>query len=119
MSKQPLSDAETTVLTLRDIVETFVAERDWHRFHNPKNLSMSLAIEAGELMEHFQWLTLEQADAIGRDPDKKHAVSEELADCLAYVLSIANAMDIDLSQTLAAKMKRNAKKYPVDGDWQP
>lgn len=98
---------------MRQLVETFVAERQWHQFHNPKNLAMSLGIETGELMEHFQWLTLEEAGQIKNDPDRKHDVGEELADCLAYVLAMANAMDIDLSSTLAKKMIRNAEKYPV------
>jgi NTP pyrophosphatase (non-canonical NTP hydrolase) len=106
-------DTQTTVSQLREIVSTFVDERHWQQFHNPKNLSMSLAIEVGELMEHFQWLTLDEAAAVADDPQKKHEVGEELADCLAYVLSIANTMEIDLSQTLAAKMIRNAEKYPV------
>ena len=56
-----MSDAETTVAQLRQIVDAFVAERDWGQFHTPKNLAMSLAIEAAELMEHFQWLTPEQS----------------------------------------------------------
>jgi NTP pyrophosphatase (non-canonical NTP hydrolase) len=107
------SDDSTTVQAMRDLVERFVAERGWHSFHNPKNLAMSLAIEAGELMEHFQWLTLEEASAVKLDDVKKHDCGEELADCLAYVLAIANAMEIDLSSTLARKMVRNAEKYPA------
>ncbi|WP_390895550.1 nucleotide pyrophosphohydrolase [Stieleria tagensis] len=107
-------DDSTSVQQMRALVEQFVSERRWHRFHNPKNLAMSLGIETGELMEHFQWLTLEQAAAVKEDPVKKHAAGEELADCLAYVLAIANTMEIDLSSTLAAKMVRNAEKYPVD-----
>ena len=94
-------------------MEQFVAERKWHAFHNPKNLAMALGIETGELMEHFQWLTLEEAAEVKNDPAKKHDAGEELADCLAYVISIANAMEIDLSSTLAKKMIRNAEKYPV------
>ncbi|QDV41911.1 MazG nucleotide pyrophosphohydrolase domain protein [Stieleria neptunia] len=105
-------DASTSVQALRDLVEQFVAERHWHSFHNPKNLAMSLGIETGELMEHFQWLTLEEAADVQHDAAKKHDVGEELADCLAYVLAIANAMQIDLSSTLAKKMIRNAEKYP-------
>jgi NTP pyrophosphatase (non-canonical NTP hydrolase) len=105
-------DGTTTVAALRDLVERFVAERHWHRFHNPKNLAMSLAIETGELMEHFQWLTLEQAAAVQRNAEAKHDVEEELADCLAYILAMANTMEIDLSSTLANKMIRNAEKYP-------
>ena len=107
-------DTTTTVAQIRDVVETFVAERQWHRFHNPKNLAMSLGIETGELMEHFQWLSLEEAAGIKDDPQRKHDVGEELADCLAYVLAMANAMEIDLSSTLAKKMIRNAQKYPVE-----
>ena len=106
------TDESTPVQALRDLVEAFVAERNWHAFHNPKNLAMSLGIETGELMEHFQWLTLQEAAQLQQDADKKHAVGEELADCLAYVLAIANAMEIDLSSTLAKKMIRNAEKYP-------
>ncbi len=106
------NDQKTTVFELRDLVQRFVDERDWRVFHNPKNLSMSLAIEVGELMEHFQWLTAEQCDQIADHPARKHAVEEELSDCLAYVLAIANVMDIDLSRSLRAKMLRNAEKYP-------
>lgn len=107
-------DESTSVQAIRDLVETFVAERNWHSFHNPKNLAMSLGIETGELMEHFQWLTLDEAAEVKNDPAKKHEVGEELADCLAYVLGLANAMDIDLSSTLANKMIRNAEKYPAE-----
>ncbi|NNE00300.1 MAG: nucleotide pyrophosphohydrolase [Pirellulaceae bacterium] len=106
------TDTSTTVYELRELVQNFVAQRQWQRFHNPKNLSMSLAIEAGELMEHFQWLTLDESTDTANDPAKKHDVGEELADCLAYVIAIANAMDIDLSEALRAKMIRNAVKYP-------
>lgn len=109
-------DKATTVSQLRDVVQRFVDERDWRKFHNPKNLSMSLAIEVGELMEHFQWLTPEEAIDVADDPTKKHAAGEELADCLAYVIAIANTMEIDLSQALQAKMIRNAVKYPVSGE---
>ncbi|MCD0462099.1 nucleotide pyrophosphohydrolase [Roseiconus lacunae] len=107
------SDQTATVRHLRDVVERFVAERDWHSFHNPKNLTMSLAIETGELMEHFQWLTLEESAVVKDDPKRKHDVGEELADCLSYLLALANMMDIDVTTTLEAKMKRNAIKYPV------
>jgi dCTP diphosphatase len=106
-------DETTSVQAIRELVEQFVADRNWHLFHNPKNLAMSLGIETGELMEHFQWLTLDEAAEVKNDPAKKHAAGEELADCLAYILAIANAMEIDLSSTLAAKMIRNVEKYPA------
>ena len=123
MSKPPVtpqSNDETTVVAdLRQLVEQFVAQRDWHQYHNPKNLSMSLAIEAGELMEHFQWLTLQQARSVKSDPGKMQSIGEEIADCLAYLLAIANALELDLSSTIAKKMIQNSKKYPVDQPWQP
>jgi NTP pyrophosphatase (non-canonical NTP hydrolase) len=116
---EPTDDANTTVADLRAVVRQFVEERHWQSFHNPKNLSMSLAIEVAELMEHFQWLTLDEAQALPSDAGSKRQVEEELADCLAYVLAIANAMQIDLSQSLRAKMIRNAEKYPVGSRWDP
>ncbi|QDT12410.1 nucleotide pyrophosphohydrolase [Stieleria marina] len=113
VSADSSSDDATRVQELKDLVRQFVDERNWQTFHNPKNLAMSLAIETGELLEHFQWLTLDEANAVKDDAAKKHAAGEELADCLAYVIAIANSMEIDLSQTLRAKMIRNAEKYPV------
>lgn len=109
---QKLNDTKTTVSELRELVRQFVHERDWERFHNVKNLSMSLAIEAGELMEHTQWLTTEQVrDQVQID---KEAVAEELCDILSYALAIANVLDIDLSTSLERKMAKNREKYPVD-----
>jgi len=121
MTSTPFHDERTTVAALRRLVDHFVTERRWHRYHNPKNLVMSLGIETGELMEHFQWLTLDEAAAIKADGDAKRAAAEEVADCLAYILAIANAMEIDLASTLDAKMIRNAEKYPVaeDGETPP
>ncbi|MCM2373743.1 nucleotide pyrophosphohydrolase [Aporhodopirellula aestuarii] len=110
------TDEQTSVRELKQVVEQFVDERNWHRFHTPKNLVMSLAIETAELMEHFQWLTAEQSLHVMDDPDTRLAVSEEVADCLAYLLAMANKLDIDLATTLHAKMIRNAVKYPVEGN---
>lgn len=107
------SDEATTIEELKQTVEQFVDQRNWHKFHNPKNLVMSLAIETAELMEHFQWLTEEQSQAIMEDAEQGVAVGEEVADCLAYLLAIANKLDIDLATTLRAKMIRNAEKYPL------
>ena len=109
-----MADAETTVARLRELVEDFVARRDWHQFHTPKNLSMSLAIEAAELMEHFQWLTAEQSRAVTAQPEKLGEVADELADVLCYALAMANEMGIDLSSAIQAKLAKNEKKYPAD-----
>ena len=108
-----MQDTTATVADLKKLVEDFVVERQWEPFHDPKNLSCSIAIEAAELMEHFQWLRSDQLDAVRRDPAQMELISEELADIVAYALSFAAAMDIDVSKALAAKMKKNALKYPA------
>ncbi len=105
------TDATRTFQQLKNVVEEFVSERDWHKFHNAKNLSMSLTVEAGELMEHFQWLTTEEVVA-GRGYNRLE-VTDELADIASYVLAIANALDIDLSSAIENKMVKNRLKYPV------
>ncbi len=110
------TDHETTITDLKAVVEQFVDERNWHAFHNPKNLVMSLAIETAELMEHFQWLTPEQSQRVMDEHERRVAVGEEVADCLAYLLALANKLDIDLATTLRAKMIRNAEKYPVSDE---
>ena len=109
-----MADDVTTIAQLREIVRCFVDERDWKQFHSPKNLSMALSIEAAELMEHFQWITTEKSRLVGTDPDRLGAVGEELADVLCYALAIANELDIDLSDAMRAKMKKNEHKYPAD-----
>ncbi len=108
-----MSDADTPVLQLRELVRQFVAARNWERFHSPKNLSMALAIEAAELMEHFQWLTPEQAGAVASQPDKLAAVGEELADVLCYALALANALQLDVDAIIRDKMVKNEAKYPA------
>src|SRR3954471_3533049 len=109
-----LTDATTTVSTLKTRVLAFARERDWEQFHSPKNLSMALAAEAGELMEHFLWATPEQSQAIARDPVKRSKIADELADVVIYALEFANATGLDVSASIHAKMAANAKKYPVE-----
>jgi NTP pyrophosphatase (non-canonical NTP hydrolase) len=108
-----VTDDHTTVAALRQLVEDFVQQRDWNQFHSPKNLSMSLAIEAAELMEHFQWIGVDQSRNIV-DAEQRQAIGEELADVLSYALALANEMQFDISSILAAKMQKNAAKYPAE-----
>jgi NTP pyrophosphatase (non-canonical NTP hydrolase) len=108
-----MTDSETTLADLRRLVEQFVDERDWHQFHTPKNLAMSLAIEAAEVMEHFQWLTAEQSRAVADEQEKSAAVGEELADVLCYVLAMANELGLDLATALREKIRKNEQKYPA------
>lgn len=96
------------------LVNDFVAERAWEPFHDAKNLSASIAIEAAELMEHFQWLRSDQLDSVPSDTKTMAEVREELADIAAYLLSFANKMGIDVSSALEEKMRKNAVKYPAD-----
>jgi NTP pyrophosphatase (non-canonical NTP hydrolase) len=107
-------DDLTTVAQLRCRMEQFVGERQWHKFHRPKNLAMSLAIEAAELMEHFQWLDHEQVDRLLDDPVARKEISDEMADVLSFLLSLANATGIDLASGFEAKMAVNDTKYPAD-----
>jgi dCTP diphosphatase len=90
----------------------FAAERDWDQFHTPKNLSMALAGEAGELLEIFQWLTPEQSSDLD-DTIRQHA-GEELVDILQYVVRIADLLDVDLNEAFWTKFEKNSKRYPAD-----
>ncbi len=108
------NDSNTTVADLKTRVLAFVRERDWEQFHSPKNLSMALAAEAGELMEHFLWATPEQSKAIAADAAKRQKIADELADVVVYALEFANATGLDLAASIEAKMMANGKKYPVE-----
>lgn len=108
------SDSGTTIDDIKQHVMAFARERDWEQFHSPKNLSMALAAEAGELMEHFLWSTPEQSRAIAQDPIKRGKIADELADVVIYALEFANSTGLDLAASIEAKMQANAKKYPVE-----
>jgi len=112
-----LADRDCLVSTLKDEVNRFVAERDWEQFHSPKNLSMSIAIEAAELMEHFQWVTVPEARLLTRDPEKYDEVIQEVADIAIYILSLCHSLNIDLSHSIGKKLKLNRKKYPMEEYW--
>jgi len=109
------TDQTTTIEDLRALMRQFVAERDWQKFHNPRNIAASVCVEAGELLEHFQWVDNAVAmERLKTDPAYKKAVGEEFADVLMYLMSLANALEIDVSQTVHAKMARNRTKYPPE-----
>ena len=109
-----MDDDHTTIAELRRSVNDFVDRRDWHQFHSPKNLAMSLAIEAAELMEHFQWLSTDESRQVARQPKKLAAVGEELADVFCYGLAMANELGLDLATTLRRKLAKNEQKYPAE-----
>lgn len=105
-------DAQISLADLRAKVAEFVATRNWQSFHTPKNLAMSIAIEAAELQEHFQWLTIEESQQYVRTIEQKLDVADELADILIYCLSFANSTDIDVSEAVLKKLARNEHRFP-------
>ena len=107
-------DEQTTVGALRRSVHEFVDARDWHRYHTPKNLAMSIAIEAAEIMEHFQWQSLEESQQLLEDASTRAEVADELADVLIYCLSFANSTGIDVSDAISRKLARNQTRFPVE-----
>ncbi|HSI10279.1 MAG TPA: nucleotide pyrophosphohydrolase [Rariglobus sp.] len=108
------TDSSTTVAEIKTRVLAFARERDWEQFHAPKNLSMALAAEAGELMEHFLWATPEASRTIASDAAKRKKIEEELADVVIYALEFANMTGIDVAAAIETKMAANAAKYPVE-----
>ena len=108
------TDSATTLAEIKSRVLAFARERDWEQFHSPKNLSMALAAEAGELMEHFLWATPESSRTITQDPVKRKKIEEELADVVIYALEFSNMTGIDVAAVIETKMAANAAKYPVE-----
>ena len=97
---------------LRAKINTFVTERDWAQFHTPKNLAMAMIVEAAELVEHFQWDTPQESQHL--TPEKREAVSHELADTFVYLLRLAEVLKIDLIEAANQKIMLNTLKYPVE-----
>jgi NTP pyrophosphatase (non-canonical NTP hydrolase) len=108
MSKDELSAA---LAACAADLQAFADARDWGQFHTPKNLAMSLAIEAGEVMEHFQWTA---PDAATLSPEARAAVALELADVFSYLLRLASVLEIDLASALRTKLAINEQRYPVE-----
>lgn len=95
-----------------DALRKFNHDRDWDQFHNHKDLALSLVLEASEVMEHFQWKTLEQAESYAED--HKDEIADELADVAIYMIQLADKMGIDILEAIKAKIAKNAAKYPVE-----
>lgn len=99
---------------LQALIAQFSAEREWERFHTPKNLVMALTGEVGELSELFQWLTAEESATVVQDPAGRTRVEEEIADVFIYLLRLADVLDVDLVTAVEAKLRVNEERYPVD-----
>jgi len=101
-----MDDLVKAVLAFRD-------EREWKPFHNPKDLAISITLEAAELLEHFQWKSAGEVDALLRDEENRRRLGEEMADVLILLVSLADAVGLDLLEVARAKLRTNAAKYPV------
>ena len=108
-----VNDQLATVNVLKDAIRQFVAERQWEKYHNPKNLAMSIGVEVGELLQIFQWLSPTSAKRITKTSKRGQQVVEELADVLIYCLMLAMALDIDVTTAVLNKIERNTTKYPA------
>jgi NTP pyrophosphatase (non-canonical NTP hydrolase) len=97
---------------LRDRLRDFAAARDWNQFHSPKNLAIALSVEAGELLEHFQWIS--DRESMTLPDDKLGKIKDEIADVLLYLIRLADLLNVDLIKTADTKIEVNAQKYPVD-----
>lgn len=99
---------------IQEKIRQFVEEREWEKYHTPKNLAMSAAIESAELMEIFQWLTGDESVAVAASPELMEATRQEVADVLIYVLRLADVLGIDVEKAVLNKISMNEKKYPVE-----
>ncbi len=111
-SPQVLTDAVVTLAQAKEMGRVFIREREWEQFHNPKNLSMALAIEAAELMEKFRWT--EGSESFKEVLANREEIEDEAADVFFSLLSFCTSADIDISSAFARKLIKTAKRYPVD-----
>lgn len=109
---QTADQTRDSLEALKRKLQAFVDARDWAQFHSPKNLAMAMIVEAAELVEHFQWDTLEESHEL--TPEKREKVSHELADTFVYLLRISQVLGIDLIEAANQKIELNGKKYPVE-----
>jgi dCTP diphosphatase len=107
MTGMELKDLKKKVIEFRDA-------RDWAQYHNPKDLAISLSLEAAELLEIFQWKDPREVEAAKGDPESRRRVKEELGDILIYALNMCHAFGFDPSEVILEKLEINEKKYPVE-----
>lgn len=107
-------DEHVNIGQIKEKIKTFVNARKWERYHNPKDLAEAICIEAAELLEVFQWATVEEVSSWKNNPLKMASIKDELADVLIYCFSMANVLDIDISKIISEKLSKNEVKYPAD-----
>lgn len=109
-----LNDHFASLDSLKSAITKFITDREWEKYQNPKNLAMSVGVEAGELLEIFQWLSLANSKRISKKSVRGKQVSEELADVIIYCLMLAMALDIDVTSAVFDKIRKNELKYPLE-----
>ena len=102
----------STIDELTEKIKQFRDERDWMQFHNPKDMALSLVLEAAEVMEHFQWKSPDEIEEYAKT--HRDEIGEELADVASYLFELADNLDIDLTEALEQKLKKNEERYPVE-----
>jgi len=107
-------DTEKKIHDFKKRVKEFCEARDWDQFHDAKELSIGLMLEASELLEHFRWMSKKEVDETMKNPEKKKEIEEEMADIMYYLIRISQLYDIDLSDALEKKISKNEEKYPID-----
>lgn len=107
------NDSNAKIEDLKNKIREFLRERDWEKYHNPKDLAEGICVEAAELLQLFQWMSAEEVRVFKEKPSKVERLKEELADVIIYCLSMANAMNIDLASSVLHKLESNRKKYPA------
>jgi NTP pyrophosphatase (non-canonical NTP hydrolase) len=107
-------DQKVTVSELKERVDGFISEREWNKYHKPKDLSISIVLESSELLEHFQWLTDDEIETMLKDSQKLQQIESELADIVIYCLSLTNTLHADLSDIILRKLREDEKKYPSE-----
>ena len=111
---EQVNDQSTPIEILKDAIRRFVAERQWEKFHNPKNMAISIGVESGDLLQVFQWISPETAKHITKTSKRGEKVAEELSDVVIYCLLLALALDIDITTAILTKIESNAIKYPAE-----
>jgi dCTP diphosphatase len=109
-----LTDDRTTIGELKRLIQEFVDERDWGKYHNSKDIAIAINVEAGELLELFEWVRENEIEGLLEDPDKRRRLGEEMADVLILCLNLAAASGFDVAEMVGRKLARNRAKYPVD-----
>lgn len=109
-----MKDSDTNISLIKEKIRHFVKERDWEQFHHPKELAISLSLEASEVLELFQWKEKQSLEELKKDSKLMEKLKEEIADVMIYAINLAHYTGIDVTEAIIEKLKKNSLKYPVE-----